>query len=269
MKRIAIYNHYKGCGKTFIANLLANWLEKEKKANVVFQIFDINAEPDICDVVKRDSEGEGYYIMDFLWDDRVPKAFRYLLKKGLVDCVIIPIQIDAPWTRVRLLFTSVFLKDDGTYESLETKRPQFFCLWNRVPGTLLYDKDYKFFNAEKALVSNGFMVCSSRVREMPSMDTEELIKRRFGNCFREVIDRIDNPYKPEWQSSWVEDLENFSDLPLERKNKVFEKMVDNGLHDGCFTFPAPIDPKTGKPIELPPDPADEEAYDAFWKKAGD
>lgn len=268
MKRIAIYNHYQGCGKTYIATLLANWLEKEKKENVVLQVFDINATQDICEVVERESEGSGYYIMDFLWDDRIPKAFRYLLKKGMVDSIIIPIQINV-WIRARALFTFAFLDSGTTYENLETKRPQYFCLWNCVPGGLVYDKNQKYYESEKAMVRTGHKVCSTRLPYIPSEECDGIANRRIDPILEEIKERVDDPTNSRWSTSWIEELEHFDELSLNRKSWLFDKMVENGLHDGTFTIPAPIDPDTGKPIELPPDPSDEEAYDAYWKKAGD
>lgn len=267
MKRIAIYNHYEGCGKSLIASLLAYWLENEKKADVILQVFDINAGPDVCEVVERESEGNGYYIMDFLWDDRIPSAFRHLLKKGLVDCVIMPVIIDVIQSCVRTPFTYAFLTSGRTYEDVHTKRPNIFCLWNRVPNGLLYDEKREYLDRESFLIKGGgLQVCSTRLKELPSLDFAFLLQRGYGKTFEEVKERIDCPDDSKWRRSWIEELGMMEGLPFERKEWLFNKLIENGLHDGSFTIPEPIDPKTGKPYELPPDPSDEEAYERFWNK---
>lgn len=229
MKRIAIYTHYEGCGKSLIAGLLAYWLEKEKNACTILQRFDVNAGPDVCEVVERDYEGEGYYIMDFLWDDRIPSAFRYLLKKGLVDTVIMPLLIDPIQFGVRIPFTKAFLIDDQTYENEKTKRPQIFCLWNRVPGTLLYDKNQDYLKREKALEENGISVCSSRLTNLPYTDYDRYVQGICNKTFEEVKDRIDDPDNPGWKRSWIMDLLDFEHQTIERQNWLLDKMIENGL----------------------------------------
>ena len=267
MKRIAIYNHYEGCGKSLIASLLAYWLENEKKANVILQVFDINAGPDVCDVVERESEGDGYYVMDFLWDDRIPIAFRHLLKKGLVDYVIMPVIIDVIQSCVRTPFTYSFLTSGRTYEVYQTKRPNIFCLWNRVPNKILYDENSEYLNRESFLVKgSGLQVCSTRLMELPSLDFASLLQSGYCKAFDEVKERIDLPNNPKWRKSWIEELDIIKELPPERRLWLYDKLVENGLLDETFTIPLHIDPKTGKPIVLPPDPSDEEAYEAFWNK---
>lgn len=265
MKRIAIYNGNSGFGNTLVASLLSYWLEHEKKANVVFQTFDTDAGEDISEVVERESEGQGYYIMDFIGETRVPRAFTNFVRKGLIDNVIAPFTLERP-SGAGALFTYAYLNNSNLYRDPDSKKPYLFGLWNRIEFSVLYDKQHRYLEHETVLNNFGLKVFSSRLRELPSLDFDEVIKRGFCMGFEEVKEWIDSPEDFKWQISWIKELENIKDLPWERQNWLLDKMFENGLHDGTFYLPAPIDPATGKPIVLPPDPSDEEAYEAFWNK---
>lgn len=77
----------------------------------------------------------------------------------------------------------------------------------------------------------------------------------------------ENALTPEF---WQE-YSRFDSLSIERKLELCQMLVDHGFMDRKkleeFSFELPIDESTGAPLlELPPDPADDDAYEAFWKK---
>lgn len=67
---------------------------------------------------------------------------------------------------------------------------------------------------------------------------------------------------------WME-YAKFDSLSTERKLALCLKLAEHGWMERdaieSFTIPAPKD-EDGNPIELAPDPADEEAYDSFWNR---
>lgn len=70
-------------------------------------------------------------------------------------------------------------------------------------------------------------------------------------------------------SDFWREYAQFDSLPTERKVELCRKLASHGwMNDeeiDSFSIPAPKD-ENGNPITLPPDPADEEGYDEFWKR---
>lgn len=187
-----------------------------RKEEVTVDIRDAAAKHALAEKIRRESVGEGYYIMDFpgLFNSRT--AFFNLAASGLIDTVIFPVDSDEA-SYARAMYVNSIINNPKLLRVTGRDHQDVLFLWNRETNQERRGKKDHYSEAEAMFRRIGIPVCNHRVREFLSF-------RRDGETFGFVKSTICYPrLNIRRNAPWLEDV--FAEL----KARI----------DGTWTDPAP------------------------------
>ena len=176
----------------------------------------------LLDKIRKESQGDGYYIMDFPGRLKTSDAMYNLAYAGLIDTIIFPIDSDEA-SQARAMYTYHILNHPQFLKYSGKEHQDAMFLWNRETRTERRGKRDYYSVAEEKFKDIGIPVCDNRIRELLSFRRDASvfgfikstvcfpiinIKRSAPwliDVFEEVKERIDGTYAG---SREIEELDN-------------------------------------------------------------